>query len=61
MPTTQAKSTDGIMLSAAVDEVERLMLICQNVHDRLLRGDDDATLAAMLVKSWRGEKKGEAK
>jgi hypothetical protein len=34
------------------EEVLRLMLICQAAHDRLLRGDDDTELLAILAEAW---------
>jgi hypothetical protein len=34
-------------------EVSRLLALCTNVHDRLLRGDDDTVLLAMLEKAWK--------
>lgn len=39
-------------------EVSRLLAICTNVHDRLLRGDDDPVLLAMLAESWKARKAG---
>jgi len=43
-------------LAATIDEaareIERLMAICQNAHDRLLRGDDDSELLAILEQAW---------
>lgn len=35
-----------------VDEAARLLAICQNAHDRLLRGDDDSELLAILEQAW---------
>jgi hypothetical protein len=40
-----------LMLDAA-DEIERLQALCVCVHDRLLRGDSDAELLAMLESGW---------
>lgn len=34
------------------DEAARLLAICQNAHDRLLRGDDDSELLAILEQAW---------
>jgi hypothetical protein len=34
-------------------ECERLKAICVAVHDRLLRGDDDRELLAMLEEAWK--------
>lgn len=42
----------------ALAEVSRLLAICQNVHDRLLRGDDDLVLLAMLAESWKAHEAG---
>lgn len=43
-------------LAATIDdgarEIERLLAICQNAHDRLLRGDDDSELLAILEQAW---------
>lgn len=38
----------------AIDEAEiyRLKIICQSAHDRLLRGDDDRELLALLAQAW---------
>jgi hypothetical protein len=33
-------------------EVERLKALCETVHDRLLRGDDDNELLALLATAW---------
>lgn len=38
--------------AAVVDEAARLLAICQNAHDRLLRGDDDSELLAILEQAW---------
>lgn len=34
-------------------EIKRLQEICQNTHDRLLRGDSDVELMEMLEKAWK--------
>lgn len=34
-------------------EASRLLAICTNVHDRLLRGDNDPVLLAMLAEAWK--------
>lgn len=34
------------------EEVLRLSDICQRAHDRLLRGDEDAEILAMLEEAW---------
>ena len=43
-------------LAATIDEaardIERLACICENAHDRLLRGDDDSELLAILEQAW---------
>ena len=36
-------------------EVERLKAICVAVHDRLLRGDDDNELLALLATAWEAK------
>lgn len=38
--------------AAVVDDAARLLAICQNAHDRLLRGDDDSELLAILEQAW---------
>ena len=38
--------------AAAPNEAARLLAICQNAHDRLLRGDDDSELLAILEQAW---------
>lgn len=38
--------------AAVPDESARLLAICQNAHDRLLRGDDDSELLAILEQAW---------
>jgi hypothetical protein len=40
------------LLAEAADEIERLQTLCVRVHDRLLRGDSDAELLAMLESGW---------
>lgn len=35
-------------------EVKRLCELCTSVHDRLLRGDSDSELLAMLEEAWKG-------
>ena len=42
----------GARTVRVVDEAARLMCICQNAHDRLLRGDDDSELLAILEQAW---------
>ena len=34
-------------------EVARLQRICESVHDRLLRGDQDRELLALVAGAWR--------
>jgi transposase-like protein len=36
----------------AREESKRLEQLCANVHDRLLRGDDDEELLTMLSEAW---------
>lgn len=38
----------GLMLI----ERDRLLMVIQSAHDRLLRGDDDNTLLQMLQEGW---------
>lgn len=33
-------------------EIKRLQAICVSAHDRLLRGDDDNELLALLATAW---------
>lgn len=40
-------------LDARAKEINRLMTICQTAHDRLLRGDQDAELLAILEAAWK--------
>lgn len=40
-------------LRDGADEIVRLMNIAQQVHDRLLRGDSDKELLAILAESWK--------
>ena len=35
-------------------ESHRLEMICQSAHDRLLRGDTDKELLAILEEAWKG-------
>jgi len=35
-------------------ESYRLEMICQSAHDRLLRGDSDKELLAILEEAWKG-------
>ena len=39
-------------ISALLNEVDRLKLLCQTVHDRLLRGESDAKLLERLETAW---------
>lgn len=41
-------------LAAATSEIQRLGGICEHVHDRMLRGDDDMTLMRKLQEAWQG-------
>jgi hypothetical protein len=41
-------------LAAATSEIQRLVGICEHVHDRMLRGDDDMTLMRKLQEGWQG-------
>lgn len=44
----------------AADEIERLRAICVSAHDRLLRGDDDRELLALLATGWATQAQREA-
>ena len=46
--------------AAVPDEAARLLAICQDAHDRLLRGDDDSELLAILEQAWNARKAVEA-
>ena len=37
-------------------EIQRLKMICQSTHRRLLRGDSDKELLAMLQEAWQFQK-----
>lgn len=39
---------DSLLMIRAGDEIYRLRSICQQVHDRLLRGDSDKELLVLL-------------
>ena len=39
-------------IDEAAREIERLTCICENTHNRLLRGDDDSELLAILEQAW---------
>jgi predicted RNA-binding Zn-ribbon protein involved in translation (DUF1610 family) len=41
------------VLAFALKENARLLGICEHVHDRLLRGDDDKSLMDSLSKAWK--------
>ncbi|MFC7302577.1 hypothetical protein [Cognatiluteimonas weifangensis] len=51
LPTLMRDSLRG-----AADEIERLEMICVSAHDRLLRGDEDAELLAILEKAWKAKR-----
>ena len=40
-------------LNKAVAENDRLAMICQSAHDRLLRGDSDGQISDILAASWK--------
>ena len=46
----------GARTVSVVDDAARLMAICQNAHDRLLRGDDDSELLAILEQAWNASR-----
>jgi hypothetical protein len=37
-----------------IEAVRRLVRICEQVHDRILRGEDDVTLLRTLMEGWQG-------
>jgi hypothetical protein len=37
-----------------IQAVRRLVRICEQVHDRILRGEDDVTLLRTLMEGWQG-------
>jgi hypothetical protein len=54
MAPHQKKRHAGKLLLEATDEIQRLIQICEHVHDRMLREDDDMTLMRKLQEGWRG-------
>lgn len=54
--TSLEKERDQLraLLTEAVRERDRLRQLCTNVHDRLLRGESDLRLLAMLETGWQG-------
>lgn len=42
------------LLLDATAEIDRLIVICTHVHDRMLRGDNDMTLMRKLQEGWQG-------
>ena len=54
MSPEQKQRHAGKLLLEATDELQRLIQLCQHVHDRLLRGEDNMTLTAKLAEGWRG-------
>lgn len=44
----------GELLAAALVEIDLLRQIATNAHDRLLRGDDDREILAILGEAWNG-------
>lgn len=37
----------------ALAKAKRIQRVCESVHDRILRGDDDITLLNMLTDGWQ--------
>ena len=46
----------GARTVRVVDDAARLLAICQNAHDRLLRGDDDSELLVILEQAWNASR-----
>lgn len=38
----------------ATDEIKRLITLCENIHDRTLRGLPDTELRTLLREAWQG-------
>ena len=58
MAPHQKERHAGKLLLEATDEIQRLIQICEHVHDRMLRGDDDMTLMRKLQEGWQGPNDG---
>jgi hypothetical protein len=54
MAPHQKERHAGKLLLEATAEIQRLIEICEHVHDRLLRGDDDMALVQKLQDGWQG-------
>lgn len=54
MAPHQRERHAGKLLIEATSEIQRLIKICEHVHDRILRGDDDMTLMRKLKEGWQG-------
>lgn len=54
MSPEQKERRAGKLLLDATAEIDRLIGICTNVHDRMLRGDDDMALMQKLQEGWKG-------
>jgi hypothetical protein len=48
-----ASRMDAAEIERLKKENERLVELCTNVHDRLLRGDSDMDLLKMLCEGWQ--------
>lgn len=58
MSPEQKQRHAGKLLLQATDEIARLIGICTDVHDRMLRGDHDMTLLRKLKEGWQGPNDG---
>jgi hypothetical protein len=54
MAPHQKERPGGRLLLAAAVENDRLLKLCVNVHDRLLRGEKDSQLLVRLAEAWQG-------
>lgn len=57
MAPHQRERRAGKLLLDSTAEIQRLIQICEHVHDRMLRGDDDMTLMRKLMEGWQGPNK----
>jgi hypothetical protein len=54
MAPHQKDRETGRLFVAATAEIARLIDLCARVHDRLLRGDENAVLLEWLAEGWQG-------
>ena len=52
----QRERRGAILLEESMAEIQRLRSVFVSAHDRLLRGDSDAELLAILEAGWAGIK-----